>query len=106
MSNRGSFTGGFLTGTLIGGLVGAALGVALSRRSDRNSSGEPQRNPNLAEGKGSKQQFEADMEVARQSLEDKIAQLNTAIDDVRHQLHNVNGNATDAEGNESMPEER
>jgi hypothetical protein len=33
------------------------------------------------------------MEVARLSLEDKIAQLNQAIDDVRLQLGDVNGNA-------------
>jgi hypothetical protein len=35
------------------------------------------------------------MEVARRSLEDKIAQLNDAIDDVRQQLGGVNG-ATEA----------
>jgi hypothetical protein len=31
------------------------------------------------------------MEVARRGLEDKIAQLNDAIDDVRQQLGTVNG---------------
>ena len=30
------------------------------------------------------------MEIARRSLEDKIAQLNATIDDVREQLGNVN----------------
>lgn len=34
-----------------------------------------------------------DMEMARRSLEDKIAQLNATIDEVRQQLGNVNGNA-------------
>ena len=39
-------------------------------------------------------QLEADgMEVARLSLEDKIAQLNQAIDDVRLELGDVNGDA-------------
>ncbi|WP_260378321.1 hypothetical protein [Limnospira platensis] len=31
------------------------------------------------------------METARLNLEDKISQLNQAIDDVRHQLGGVNG---------------
>jgi hypothetical protein len=34
------------------------------------------------------------METARRSLEDKIAQLNATIDDVRNQLSNVNGSSS------------
>jgi prefoldin subunit 5 len=44
--------------------------------------------------KGRKRELnsEESIEAARRSLEDKIAQLNTAIDDVRQQLGKVNGN--------------
>jgi len=38
---------------------------------------------------------EEGMEVARRSLEDKIAQLNLAIDDVRQQLGSVQENGSD-----------
>ena len=37
------------------------------------------------------------MEVARRGLEDKIAQLNDAIDDVRQQLGTVNGGESNRE---------
>jgi prefoldin subunit 5 len=37
-----------------------------------------------------------EMETARRSLEDKIAQLNATIDEVRQQLGNVNGNSEQA----------
>ena len=40
---------------------------------------------------------EQSIEVARRSLEDKIAQLNDAIDGVRQQLGHVNGRAIDRE---------
>ena len=41
-------------------------------------------------GKQTKFTTEESVETARHSLEDKIAQLNLAIDDVRQQLGNVN----------------
>jgi hypothetical protein len=45
------------------------------------------------------------MEVARLSLEDKIAQLNQAIDDVRLQLGDVNGNAQAPGGSGSIAQD-
>jgi hypothetical protein len=94
MSNRDGFAGGFIAGAAVGGLVGAVLGAVLSRRAAEAAL------PESSEAKARKRsnrkggQLEAErIEVARLSLEDKIAQLNQAIDDVRLQLGDVNGNA-------------
>lgn len=93
MSNRDGFAGGFIAGAAVGGLVGAVLGAVLSRRAAEAAL------PESSEAKARKRinrkggQLEAErIEVARLSLEDKIAQLNQAIDDVRLQLGDVNGN--------------
>ena len=92
MSNRDGFTSGLVVGSVLGGLVGGVLGVVLASRLSKEtaipqSSGlkasQSQRNPLESET----------IETARLSLEDKIAQLNQAIDDVRQQLDTVNGNA-------------
>jgi len=93
MSNREGFTGGFIAGAAVGGLVGAVLGTVLSRRAEALLS-EPSEAKTRKIRQRKASQLEADsMEVARLSLEDKIAQLNQAIDDVRLQLGDVNGNA-------------
>ncbi len=42
------------------------------------------------------------METARRSLEDKIAQLNATIDEVRQQLGNVNGNPSQSVGDRTL----
>jgi hypothetical protein len=94
MSNREGFTGGFIAGAAVGGLVGAVLGAVLSRRAAEAllSEHSDAKARKLRNRKASKLEAEG-MEVARLSLEDKIAQLNQAIDDVRLQLGDVNGNA-------------
>ena len=43
------------------------------------------------------------METARRSLEDKIAQLNATIDEVRNQLGNVNGSDRESQDRASLP---
>jgi hypothetical protein len=94
MSNRDGFAGGFIAGAAVGGLVGAVLGAVLSRRAaevalPESSEAKARKSSNRKGG-----QLESErIEVARLSLEDKIAQLNQAIDDVRLQLGDVNGNA-------------
>ncbi|MEL7036328.1 MAG: hypothetical protein AAFO04_12000 [Cyanobacteria bacterium J06592_8] len=103
MSNREGFTSGLIIGTTLGSLVGGVLGVVLaSRLSNENSGGQQ------LEGKtGNKKLSQPDaenMELARLSLEDKIAQLNQAIDDVRQQLGSVNGNIS-PENSESLRED-
>jgi gas vesicle protein len=109
MSQRDGFTSGFLVGTIVGGLVGGVIGalVAAQRDSDNNEAEQSLLNSSRSEpkvSKGKKRQLKADdsIEVARRSLEDKIAQLNTAIDDVRQQLGAVNGNAPDPDLERSL----
>jgi hypothetical protein len=102
MSNREGFTGGFIAGAAVGGLVGAVLGTVLSRRAEALLS-EPSEAKTRKIRQRKASQLEADsMEVARLSLEDKIAQLNQAIDDVRLQLGDVNGNAPAPGGSGSI----
>jgi hypothetical protein len=90
MSNRDGFSGGFIAGAAIGGLVGALLGVILVRRAETSIDEISE----VKAGKGKNYPIETErIETARLGLEDKIAQLNQAIDDVRLQLGSVNGNA-------------
>ncbi len=86
MSQRDNFAGGFLLGTIVGSVVGGVLGTVLANRSNR-SLDTSATDAVIAEGSDS----EENIESARRRLEDKIAQLNLVIDDVRHQLGNVNG---------------
>lgn len=103
MSQRDGFGSGFLAGTIVGGLVGGIVGalVASGRTSeaDANASLLNSGASEAKAGKGRKRQLKDSdsIEFARRSLEDKIAQLNAAIDDVRTQLGNVNGNAVEIE---------
>ncbi len=102
MASRNGFGSGFIWGALLGGVVGGLVGAALASRDQDETLNElpekgdaataegsprPRRRPRLAATESS----EARMETARQGLEDKIAQLNDAIDDVRRQLGNRNG---------------
>lgn len=100
MSQRDNFSGGFLLGAMFGGIVGGALGAVVASRVLNLQSEEPLLNESQADPRlGNKPKRrslksangKADMEGARRGLEDKIAQLNDAIDDVRQQLGGVNG---------------
>ncbi len=103
MSQPDNFAGGFLLGAVFGGIVGGALGAVVASKVLNPQSEEPllnasQANPRLSH-KPKRRSLktangQADMEVARRSLEDKIAQLNDAIDNVRQQLGGGNGAAT------------
>jgi gas vesicle protein len=100
MSQRDGFASGFLVGTIVGGLLGGVIGalVATGRDNDDEEGEQSLLNSSRKElkaMKNKKRQLKAEegIEVARRSLEDKIAQLNMAIDDVRQQLGTVNGNA-------------
>ncbi|MGK7880082.1 MAG: hypothetical protein AB4060_08280 [Crocosphaera sp.] len=84
MSQRDGFTGGFLTGTIIGGVVGGIIGAVVASRLDNNE--EENESSLFQSNKREKLSSEESIEMARNRLEDKIAQLNHAIDDVRQQL--------------------
>ncbi|MGL5080884.1 MAG: hypothetical protein ACRC8A_05305 [Microcoleaceae cyanobacterium] len=91
MSNRDGFTGGFALGAVVGGVVGGIVGVVLASR----LSGENSTPASLTDGKRKAKRLEVgNLDLAHLSLEEKIAQLNQAIDDVRQQLGSENGSMT------------
>jgi hypothetical protein len=106
MSNRDGFTGGFMAGAAVGGLVGAVLGAVLSRRAAEAFLADSSESKSIKGSKGKSSQMEAQrMEVARLSLEDKISQLNQAIDDVRLEIRDVNGNNVQHSSQSSLAED-
>ena len=105
MTQRDGFTGGFIAGSIVGGIVGGVIGAIIaSGRSQELAPSEPRKNVNSSEpnsNKRQRRQFKAanpeqSIELARRSLEDKIAQLNETIDEVRQTLGQVNGTQTEA----------
>jgi gas vesicle protein len=88
MSNRDGFGAGFWLGTIVGGVVGGVIGASIvSQKSNRLN--------DELEG-GEKRPFKSSrrrqidrMETARQSLDDKISDLNNTIDAVRSSIGNV-----------------
>ena len=94
MSQPDNFASGFLTGALLGGIMGGIVGVLVTSRLNRESSESDSFKLAPDEdnsGRSIQGISEEQMEVARRGLEDKIAQLNEAIDEVRQQLGGVNG---------------
>ncbi len=117
MSQRDGFTGGFFAGAIFGGIVGGVIGTLVAQRRDAAELAEDEAEE--LKGKGNSN-FEktakrrqmrgtassgVEMEVARRSLEDKIAQLNATIDEVRDQLGNVKQNSAGANEFSSHSEE-
>jgi TolA-binding protein len=105
MNQRDGFASGFLTGTIIGGIVGGVIGALLaSQNANYEAPGDlAERNSKSSDNnKLKRRQLKAaysdqSIETARRSLEDKIAQLNDTIDEVRLTLGQVNGNQADSE---------
>ena len=103
MSQKDGFASGFFAGAMFGSVVGGIVGalVVTKRDSQEAAEEEPQMTTNSVEAKkvAKRRQMKAsdqenmEMETARRSLEDKIAQLNATIDEVRQQLGSVNGNS-------------
>ncbi|CCH66495.1 hypothetical protein RINTHH_3400 [Richelia intracellularis HH01] len=98
MNQREGFGSGFLAGAVLGSLVGGIIGSILASRGDMEQSVEESqvhsgsvetyqshRKPKQIKVTNS----EINMEMTRRSLEEKIAQLNITIDEVRQQLGNV-----------------
>lgn len=86
MGQKDNFAGGFLLGSVIGGVVGGILGTVLANRANRSEVALDRSDEEAIASLDS----EENIELARRRLEDKIAQINLVIDDVRHQLGNVN----------------
>lgn len=106
MSDRDNFTGGLIAGAVVGGLVGGAIGFLLgSGRSQAASSDE---NGTLPESKLNKlirrklKGEEEKIESARRTLEEKIAQLNEAIDEVRFQLGDEQEHSPELDSEEAI----
>jgi gas vesicle protein len=88
-------------GTVVGGVVGGVAGVLAASRLAQSENAPPKDALSKLETKTAKKRplkapTEQTIEAARRGLEDKIAQLNDAIDDVRQQLGTVNGSAREA----------
>jgi predicted RNase H-like nuclease (RuvC/YqgF family) len=107
MSQRDGFASGFFAGAIVGSVVGGILGTLITQRRDmelieeelehRNSPLEAKKTNILKRRQMKAVENEGmEMETARRSLEDKIAQLNATIDEVRNQLGNVNTNSSQA----------
>lgn len=105
MSQRDGFAVGFIAGSVFGGIVGGVLGAMLASRINHQETDEAetpildQTPPQVKPEKAKKRQIEASsseqrIEMARRSLEEKIAQLNQTIDEARQQLAKVNGNSS------------
>ncbi len=105
MSQRDGFATGFIAGSVFGSLVGGVLGAMLASRINHQETDETETPivdetpPQVKPEKAKKRQIEAGaseqrIEMARRSLEEKIAQLNQTIDEARQQLAKVNGNST------------
>jgi len=105
MNQRDGFASGFLAGTLVGGIVGGVVGALVASRANVAAADDVDQrlNAKLSDAKNSKAKrrqlkapsSEVSIEAARRSLEDKIAQLNETIDEVRLTLGNVNGNSSE-----------
>ena len=92
--SQGNFTGGFFLGALFGGVLGGVVGALAAQRLTPEDSSDldfGELSDELKRNLSNVTQEER-MELARRGLEDKIAQLNSAIEDVRSQMNN--GHAT------------
>jgi predicted nucleic acid-binding Zn-ribbon protein len=84
MSQKDGFSTGFLLGSIVGGLVGGTIGVLLANRQQEGD--EPEVLRRVKARSQDKNSDAQSIKSARQSLEDKIADLNGAIDEVRSSL--------------------
>ena len=84
MSNNDNFGSGFILGTIVGGIVGGVLGNIIANKTreiaEGENSGSVMKNISYAEAESD------NFQNTRVNLEDKINQLNHAIDEVRFTL--------------------
>ncbi|MBL1210389.1 hypothetical protein [Geminocystis sp. GBBB08] len=82
MSEKDNFGGGFLLGSIIGGIVGGIIGTVIANKNNENKSNYDNQLPRKTRGYSIIDDGE-EIEDRRLSLEEKINQLNNAIDDIR-----------------------
>jgi Na+/glutamate symporter len=85
MSEKDNFGGGFLLGTIIGGVVGGIIGTVITNNNNKKNTNNWDEEVNLKNSQYSNFDNEK-VEHSRMSLEEKINQLNNAIDDVKISL--------------------
>jgi hypothetical protein len=95
MSQRDGFSTGFFLGSLVGGLVGGTIGAVLASRQLNGDEPEVLRRIKARTQNGLPNNDL--MESAQQSLENKIADLNGAIEQVRSSLSNVQVGTTSSQ---------
>ncbi len=101
MSNRDGFGNGFWLGTLVGGIIGGVVGATIATQKANRI--EDDENSGMLTGeRGAKRPLKPNrmrsmdrMEVARRSLDDKISDLNNAIDAVRSSIGQTPGDVVD-----------
>jgi hypothetical protein len=96
MNDRGGFSSGFILGSIIGGVVGGVVGTLVANRvKDLDEEMElmnlPEAEPQERRSRRSKRRLRSidRIEQTRRSLDDKIAELNGAIDAVRSSIGNM-----------------
>jgi hypothetical protein len=102
MSDRNGFGSGFWLGTLVGGVIGGIVGASIAQRATQRDedgdngllSGEVGRTRPLKSAGRSRAGDR--MELARRSLDDKISDLNNAIDSVRSSIAPIVTESVDA----------
>lgn len=111
MSNRGGFGSGFWLGTLVGGVVGGVIGATIANR-QANRFEDGLDNGLLGGERGEKRPLKSSrlrtadrMERARRSLDDKISDLNNAIDVVRSSIGTPTEDSL-ASRNDELPTEQ
>ena len=86
MSNKDNFGIGFLLGTIFGGIVGGVIGTLIASKNKENL--EEQNNTLGTKNIQNKVRNTEDIIETKSNLEEKINQLNHAIDEVRFTLLN------------------
>ena len=84
--SQNNFAGGFIAGAFVGGIIGGVVGVLASNRLRKAPTDDFSQLSEEERRQLENATTEERMEIARRGLEDKISQLNTAIEDVRVQM--------------------
>jgi hypothetical protein len=112
MSNRDGFGSGFWLGTIFGGVVGGVIGATLANQ--RANRLEDATDNGLLSGElGEKRPMKSRrlrtgdrMEIARRSLDDKISDLNSAIDAVRGSIGHPAENVAEPGLDGNLPDQK